>query len=232
MTLILIERYTDDRNRLIYRYHAPSSTTPGKVYRVDNLVDTDVWTCECKASTFKKPCRHIPNWQEPPQRLRPERADRSVQASVGSEPAPGEFTSIDAITYSGVYPGQFDESTAARCLNLREMIEDYATRNATFRKYVVERKSGCMGVALLAEFYGLRIRVPDGESLTSYLGGMPKFSTIRTESLIILKRHQEAEEPDWMDEDPNEREERHQAYRRFYGAEAQGQQRFQIEATS
>lgn len=209
MTLVLVDRYLDARDQLVHRYHAPSSTTPGKVYVVDNLVGTDVWSCGplsgkkedlCEASRYKKPCRHIPNWREP------RKGVASKTTTEGGSP------------YS---PGQFDEATAEQVMTLREKIAKYGDENITYRNQIVKRMSGPIAIGYLAHYHGLRIIVPEEfPSSEAYLMSLPQFSTLRTASLDVLKEKQEAKQDGWMDD--GTRQERHEAYRRLYAAEGQG----------
>jgi len=216
MTLIFIGEFLDDRNRRVFEFNAPSRTTRGVVYKVQNIVGTDLWSCSCRASTFNKACHHIPNGGSPPAKFASTvRADGAPANPGPSIPTPGPDFS----------PGQFDEATAEKILTLREMIGELGDRDTTFRRYVIERQSGPIVVRLLNEFFGFRISVPDGQSLESYLGSLPQFSTIRTASLDVLKDRQKNRAPGWDDTVPGERQERHLAHRRFYGREMGGQMR-------
>lgn len=220
MTLIFVESYTDDRDRLVHRYHAPSSTRRGKVYVVDNLVGTDVWSCGplsgekkdlCEASRYKKTCRHVPNGVEPPDPV------------ASNQPDSGHPTfNFEKMTVEAPYVAE----TRERLNSIEAMIEELCDEDATYRRLIAETKSGPFVIWLLHIYFGLRIIVPDGESMESYLMGLPQFSSIRTAAWAVRKKHEG--EPGWEAIDPQQGQERRAAYAAHYGGQ-KGQTSLMVE---
>ena len=206
MTLVFIEKAFDTVGREWWIWHAPSRSTPGiEVWKVENLVGTDVWLCSCPAfKTYKKPCTHVPNGVVPP-RL-------GVASTTPSLRGASTLSEEDLRT-----------DTSERILTLEEKIEDLASRDSTFKRLCLERKSGAIVVHLLHEFHGFRIQVPrQGTSIEDYLATLPQFSTIRTVSGDVVRKHQERGDEGWEEPVKGEQKARQRAYATHY-AKQKGQ---------
>lgn len=208
MTLVFIGSVIDHLEREWWIFHAPSRSHPGDVWKVENLVGTDVWLCSCPAfKTYKKPCSHVPNGVVPP---------RADVASSHRGPAP---------TYS---PEELRTETTAKILSVEVAMEDYAARDSTFKRLMIERKSGDIVCQLLAEFFGFRIVVPEGMTSEEYLATMWQFSTIRTVSGDVVRKHQRAGDEGWEEPNPGEQKQRQRAYASHY-ARQKGQAQLVLE---